>query len=58
MKLFNSLQIVSLLASGPVWLLALYTATFTGAIFAFWIGVIVLFILFVWAVAVFVDSMK
>ena len=50
MKLFNAIQITTILTSSPLWLSWLANATFTGHTFAFWLGAVVAAIFFVWSV--------
>jgi hypothetical protein len=57
MKFFNALQIVTLLTTSPIWLNFLFYATFVGASFAFWIGILIAIILFCWVTAAFTGEL-
>lgn len=50
MKLFNSIQIVAALTTSPIWLNFLKEATFTGAGPLFWLGCVISFVFFIWAI--------
>lgn len=58
MKIFNSIQIVSFLASSPIWLNALRSATFAGAGPLFCLGCVVALIFFVWAIVGVAETMS
>lgn len=50
MKVFNSIQIAAINVSSPIWLNLLYNASFTLHAVAFWIGLVVALIAFVWSI--------
>jgi hypothetical protein len=58
MKIFNAIQIVTLLTTSPIWLSWLQSATFTGHTVALWVGAIVAIIFFCWAIAGIVETME
>jgi hypothetical protein len=58
MKLFNSIQIVSLLVASPTLLSLGRNATFPGATGVFYLGCLVSAVLFIWTTAMVYTSIE
>lgn len=58
MTVFNSIQIVALLACGPILLQLLRDCTFTGAGAVFWIALLAYAALFIWCICMVAEALE